>query len=187
MLATARWRRLSWRTGTKGPLSARFAAVRVRSADGPPTAGMRHLPGAAVWVVGEWRDSGEVKYHLTNHPPGTSLRTLAAAIKARWACEQAHQQLKEELGLDHFEGRTWLGLHHHALLTLISFAFLQHLRLQHVEAARRRGEKVAGLRRSTPEPSLPAIRRALLAWRAVLQLRCPTCNGRLIYQPPASA
>ena len=155
MLAAVRWRRLTWRTGTKGPLSARFAAVRVRSADGPPTAGMRHLPGETVWLVGERRDLGEVKYHLTSHPAGTSLRALASAIKARWACEQAHQQLKEELGLDHFEGRTWLGLHHHALLTMISFAFLQHLRLQRVAADRRRGEKVAMPRRSTTRPLAP--------------------------------
>ncbi len=150
MLAVARWRRLTWRTGTRGPLSARFAAVRVRSADGPPTAGMRHLPGETVWLVGERRDSGETKYHLTSHPEGTSLRALAAAIKARWSCEQAHQQLKEELGLDHFEGRTWLGLHHHALLTMISFAFLQHLRLQHVDADRGRGEKATASRRPAP-------------------------------------
>ena len=139
VLAGARWRRLTWRTGTKGPLSARFAAVRIVVADGTQNAGGQHLPGAAAWLVGEWRDTGERKYYLTNHPPQTALRSLAATIKARWSCEQAHQQLKEELGLDHFEGRTWLGLHHHALMTLISFAFLQHLRLQ---AIRRRGENV---------------------------------------------
>jgi SRSO17 transposase len=142
VLAAARWRRLTWRTGTKGPLSARFAAVRVIVADGTQNARGQHLPGEAAWLVGEWRqgaagDAGEKKYYLTNHPERTALRALAATIKARWSCEQAHQQLKEELGLDHFEGRTWLGLHHHALMTLISFAFLQHLRL---DAIRRRGE-----------------------------------------------
>jgi SRSO17 transposase len=57
------------------------------------------------------------------------LKTLAAAIKARWVCEQAHQQMKEELGLDHFEGRSWTGLHRHALMTMIAYAFLQHRRL----------------------------------------------------------
>ncbi len=56
-------------------------------------------------------------------------RRLAAAIKARWVCEQAHQQLKGELGLDHFEGRSWTGLHRHALMTCIAYAVLQHLRL----------------------------------------------------------
>jgi SRSO17 transposase len=55
---------------------------------------------------------------------------LAAAIKARWVCEQAHQQLKEELGLDHFEGRSWTGLHRHALMTMIAYAFLQSRRLK---------------------------------------------------------
>ncbi|MGK7865444.1 transposase [Falsiroseomonas sp. E2-1-a4] len=58
-------------------------------------------------------------------PADTSLRALAAAIKARWVCEQAHQQLKEELGLDHFEGCSWTGLHRHALMAMIAYAFLQ--------------------------------------------------------------
>ena len=73
--------------------------------------------------------SGEKKYYLANLPAGTDLRTLAATIKARWICEQAHQQLKDELGLDHFEGRSWQGLHRHALMTMIAYAFLQYRRL----------------------------------------------------------
>src|SRR5215831_18384970 len=60
----------------------------------------------------------------------TDLRTLAATIEVRWICEQAHQQLKEELGLDHFEGRSWQGLHRHALMTMIAYAFLQYRRLK---------------------------------------------------------
>ena len=63
-------------------------------------------------------------------PADADLATLAATIKARWVCEQAHQQMKEELGLDHFEGRSWTGLHRHALMTMIAFAFLQHRRLK---------------------------------------------------------
>jgi SRSO17 transposase len=124
------WRRITWRDGTKGPLAAEFIAVRVRAADGPETNDRVHLPGDEAWLVAERRHNGEVKYHLANHPPNTSLKRLASAIKARWSCEQAHQQLKEELGLDHFEGRTWRGLHHHALMTLICFAFLQQERLR---------------------------------------------------------
>jgi SRSO17 transposase len=147
VLAAAPWRRLTWRTGTKGPLSARFAAARIVVADGTPNDG-QHLPGEPAWVVGERRDAGETKYYLSNLPEGATLRQLAAAIKARWACEQAHQQLKEELGLDHFEGRTWTGLHHHALLSLVSFAFLQHLRLAEAGA---RGE-------NRPAPGRPAAR-----------------------------
>src|ERR671913_508183 len=129
VLAGARWRRLSWRRGTKGPLAARFAALRVRVGDGPITRPSRHLPGHEVWLVGEWRGNGERKYYLSNLPADAPLRALAAAIKARWVCEQAHQQLKQELGLGHFEGRSWTGLHRHALMTCMAFAYLQHLRL----------------------------------------------------------
>jgi len=133
MLAQATWQTISWRTGTKGKLKARFAAVRVRVADGPRR-GIRGktrqgVPGGQVWLVGEHRTSGEKKYYLANLPENTSLRTLAQTIKGRWICEQAHQQLKEELGLDHFEGRSWQGLHRHALMTMIAYAFLQFRRL----------------------------------------------------------
>ena len=133
MLANAKWQTVSWRNGTKGPLKARFAAVRVRTADGPPQRiwdmGQQHMPGDEAWLIGEHRISGEKKYYLANLPVGTDLRSLAATIKARWICEQAHQQLKEELGLDHFEGRSWQGLHRHALMTMIAYAFLQYRRL----------------------------------------------------------
>ena len=106
MLANAKWRTISWRTGTKGKLKARFAAVRVRVADGPPQRirdkGQQHLPGDEAWLIGEHRMSGEKKYYLANLLAKTDLRTLAATSKARWICEQAHQQMKEDLGLDHF-------------------------------------------------------------------------------------
>ena len=141
MLAQTKWRTLAWRKGTKGPLKARFAAVRVRVADGPPQRigdkGMQHMPGDEIWLVGERRASGEQKYYLANLPADADLRTLAATIKARWVCEQAHQQLKEELGLDHFEGRSWRGLHRHALMAMIAYAFLQHLRLAAASAGKK--------------------------------------------------
>jgi SRSO17 transposase len=128
-LPDASWRTLSWRRGTKGDLTADFAALRVRVADGPRIARNRRLPGEVAWLVCERRVGGERKYTLSNAPEGASLESLAGLIKGRWVCEQMHQQMKEELGLDHFEGRSWLGLHHHALMTMIAFAFLQHLRL----------------------------------------------------------
>src|SRR4051812_12054933 len=123
------WRRVAWRRGTKGPLAAEFAALRVRPAEGAQLRDGRHLPGAEAWLVGERRASGERKYYLSNLPAEASLAELASLIKARWVCEQAHQQLKEELGLDHFEGRSWRGLHPPALLCRLAFTFLQHLRL----------------------------------------------------------
>jgi len=134
MLATAKWQAVSWRRGTKGRLSARFAALRVRVADGPTQRihdlGAQHLPGEEVWLIGEHRSTGERKYYLANLPADTPIKKLAGAIKARWICEQAHQQLKEELGLDHFEGRSWIGLHRHCLMSMIAFAFLQSRRLK---------------------------------------------------------
>ena len=78
---------------------------------------------------------------LTNLPPDVSLKKLAAAIKARWVCEQAHQQLKEELGLDHFEGRSWIGLHRHALMTMIAYAFLQSPRLKAAGRKKKTGNR----------------------------------------------
>lgn len=143
ILAPARWKTVSWRRGTKGRLAARFAALRIRIADGTPQRvldkGQQHMPGEEAWLVGEWRSNGERKYYLSNLPAEATLKVLAAAIKARWVCEQAHQQMKEELGLDHFEGRSWQGLHRHALMTMIAYAFLQHQRLQ----TAKRGKKEA--------------------------------------------
>lgn len=128
------FQRVSWRQGTKGALSAEVAAVRVRAADGDDIGHRVRLPTDEVWLVCELRPNDERKYYLSNHPPDVPLATLTGIIKARWSCEQAHQQLKEELGLDHFEGRSWLGLHHHALLTQIAFAFLQHMRVRENKA-----------------------------------------------------
>ena len=148
VLEAASWRKVSWRRGAKGRLAARFAAVRVWTADGPTqrigTMGNQHLPGEQVWLIGEHRSSGEREYYLSNVAADADLKTLAGAIKARWICEQAHQQLKEELGLDHFEGRSWTGLHRHALMTMIAYGFLQSWRLTAV-----------GRKRKKPSPATP--------------------------------
>lgn len=136
MLAGQKWRKVSWRRGTKGQLSCLFAACRVRLADGYKhrmlDGRVQGMPGDEVWLIGERRSTGEQKYYVSNLPADATIRMLAAAIKARWICEQAHQQLKEELGLDHFEGRSWIGLHRHALMTMIAYAFLQSRRLKAV-------------------------------------------------------
>ena len=94
--------------------------------------------------------------YLANLPAEAGLKTLAATIKARWVCEQAHQQLKEELGLDHFEGRSWRGLHRHALMTMIAYAFLQHHRL----AAASERKKRPGASGGKKSPSRPAAANA---------------------------
>src|SRR3974377_1704420 len=170
MLANTKWQNVSWRNGTKGRLKARFAAVRVRIADGPPQRikdkGQQHLPGEEAWLIGKQRHSGEKKYYLAKLPATTDLRTLAATIKARWICEQAHQQLKEELGLDHFEGRSWQGLHRHALMTMIAYAFLQHRRLgqarrkkktHRASASANHARRTSRHRRSHPSPAISPV------------------------------
>jgi len=152
------WRRITWRVGTKGPLRAKFVALRARVADGPKYFRGWHLPGEEVWVIGEWRSTGERKYYLSNLPASTPLTVLARTIKGRWACEYAHQMLKGEFGLDHFEGRSWRGLHHHALLCMIALAFVQSLRST----------------RHVPTETGPALVRMMAG--AVGAATCPFCG-----------
>ncbi len=130
------FQRISWREGTKGPLTQEFAAMRVRAADGQEVSKGVHLPGEEVWLVCERRSNGEVKYYFTNHCADAPLLTIVRAIKARWSCEQGHQQMKEELGLDHFECRSWIALSHHVILTMIAFAFLQTWRLEELHSTK---------------------------------------------------
>jgi SRSO17 transposase len=176
MLAKAKWKKVSWRRGLKGPLSARFAALRVRIADGPPRRildkGQQHMPGEEAWLIGEWRSSGERKYYLSNLPADANLKRLATAIKARWVCEQAHQQMKEELGLDHFEGRSWQGLHRHALMTMIAYAFLQHQRLKQAK----REKKSRSWAPATNSPGGPACRHRDALAKANLSTMSPLPN-----------
>lgn len=155
MLEGTKWRQVSWRRGTKGRLAARFAAIRVRIADGVSqrigSSGAQHMPGEEAWLVGEHRSNGERKYYLSNLPADIAIKELAGAIKARWICEQAHQQLKEELGLDHFEGRSWIGLHRHALMTMMAYAFLQSRRL--AQAGRKKKSRWAAASTQPPGSS----------------------------------
>lgn len=172
-LSKSAWRSVTWRKGSKGPLRARFLAVRP-VADGAEDSQGRHLPGKEAWLVGEHRSDGTKKYYLANLPPKTKLLDLARVIKARWACEQGHEQLNQELGLSHFEGRSWLGLHHHALLAMLALAFLQFTRLRQARYPSKYGPP--------PSLSLPAVRRVLLKHLQMLRCRCPCC-GVLISVP----
>jgi SRSO17 transposase len=116
-------RRVTWREASRGRQASRFAAVRVRLAH-------RHAegagPGSEVWLLSEWpRDApAPTKYYLSSLPATTPLRTLVRFGKLRWRIERDYQELKGELGLDHFEGRTWNGFHHHVALCAAAHAFL---------------------------------------------------------------
>jgi SRSO17 transposase len=165
MLSNAKWQKVSWRRGTKGKLTCLFAARRVRVADGHKhrmsDGRIQAMPGEQeVWLVGERRTGGEQKYYLSNLPGDATLKTLAAAIKARWICEQAHQQLKEELGLDHFEGRSWAGLHRHCLMAMIAFAFLQSRRLKAAGRKKKNRRAAATAKHARRQASHPRSLRA---------------------------
>lgn len=135
-------RRVSWRDGTKGKLSARFGWVRVwpaRDWKKGFCAGARPM-----WLLVESRDDGQVQYALSNLPATTSRLRAVRLWKQRWRVEQGHQQMKEELGLDHFEGRSWRGFHHHAAMVLLAYGFLL------LEQARSRSEPIPSRKKGAP-------------------------------------
>lgn len=145
--------RVTWRTGAKGPLHATFAWVRVWSGYGHQAGrDQADVPDTTpCWLLVEWRADGSIKYALSNLPDDTTLAEAVALWKQRWHVEQGYQQLKEELGLDHFEGRSWAGFHHHATLTFLAFGFL---------ALERRREEAGPAVDGMAPRQLPPFRRA---------------------------
>jgi SRSO17 transposase len=117
------WRRVTWREGTNTKLASRFAAVRVRPAHRDYR---RSTPRPEEWCLIEWpADEPEpTKYFLSTLPAAIGRRALVAATKLRWRIERDYQDLKQELGLGHYEGRGWRGFHHHATLCIAAYGFL---------------------------------------------------------------
>jgi SRSO17 transposase len=117
------WRRVTWREGTNTRLASRFAAVRVRPAHRDYE---RAAPRPEEWCLIEWpADEAEpTKYWLSTLPPTISRRALVNTAKLRWRIERDYQDLKQELGLGHYEGRGWRGFHHHATLCIAAYGFL---------------------------------------------------------------
>jgi SRSO17 transposase len=115
-------RRVSWREGTKGVLRGRFSWHRVWPAHDWQTGGC--AAAAPIGVLIEEQADGKLKYAMSNLPADTSCVRAVRLWKSRWPVEQGYQQLKEELGLDHFEGRSWRGFHHHVAMTLLAYGFL---------------------------------------------------------------
>ena len=140
------WHRVTWAHGTKGPLVARFAAVRVRPAK---SRGER-------WLLCERSViDDERKYYLLNLAATASLRDLVILARSRWPIEQQYRELKDELGLDHFEGRSYRGWAHHTVLTAVAFTFLQLERSRADDA---------------PRPTLPHVRLWVREIMAVLYI-----------------
>lgn len=121
LVESARFRRITWRQGSRGMQSARFATFRVR-----PARQKGRLPEPEQWLLIEETNQPKrpFKFYLSNMPADTSTKELVRLAKLRWRIERDYQELKGELGLDHFEGRTWLGFHHHVALCSAAHAFL---------------------------------------------------------------
>jgi len=114
---------VTWREGTRGAMRSRFARLRVRPAHRDEE---RTEPRRAEWLLIEWpRGEAEpTKYWLSTLPETTPIADLVRLAKLRWRIERDYQELKDELGLDHFEGRGWRGFHHHATLSIAAYSFL---------------------------------------------------------------
>ena len=129
-LPPSSYRKLTWREGTNTKLSSRFAAVRVTAAH---RGSKGDVPRDQEWLLIEW-PTGEpepTKYFLSTLPADISRKQLVHAVKSRWRIERDYQELKQEFGLDNFEGRSWRGFHHHATLCITAYGFLIGQRLLH--------------------------------------------------------
>lgn len=141
-------RKVTWREGTQEPMSNRFAVVRVEPtpSDGEPR--------PEQWLVIEWPNDSHLpsKYALATLPRGMSRKQIVRRLKERWRTERAYQDLKGELGLDHFEGRSYLGWNHHVSMALYCYAFLV------AEQARAFPPSETGTRQASPHD--PVVRAA---------------------------
>lgn len=122
-LPQAEWRTISWREGTNDTLASRFARLRVRPAHRDY---QRDLPRPKEWLLIEWPE-GEAeptKYSFSTLPEDTAFERLVDLTKLRWRIERDYQELKQEVGLGHYEGRGWRGFHHHLTLCIAAYGFL---------------------------------------------------------------
>jgi len=150
-------------------LESRFCATRVqpshRYQDGRP-------PGKEVWLLVEWPESEKspTQYCLCDLPADYSLRRIERIVKCRWKIEQDYHQLKEELGLDHYEGRNWQGWHHHVTMVMVAHAFLT---LETLRIKKTSGRALPRTRRE--------IQYILFTWTGV----CANCGAKArIFRSP---
>ena len=127
-LAASAFQTISWREGSNETLSGRFAAIRVRHAGGNIGKARLH---PEQWLLIEWpaAHAEPLKYYLSNLPEDTALNDLVSQAHMRWRIERDYQDLKQELGFGHYEGRGWRGFHHHASLSIAAYGFLVAERL----------------------------------------------------------
>jgi SRSO17 transposase len=122
-LPSSAWKMVRWREGTRKPLRSRFAVLRIRPAHRDSWSSE---PRPEEWLLIEWprQEKEPIKYWLSTLPASTKLRELVRLAKHRWIVERDYEELKQELGLGHYEGRGWRGFHHHATLCIAAYGFL---------------------------------------------------------------
>ena len=147
-LAPSQWQTIEWREGSNITLRSRFARVRVRAAHRDHQRTQRR---AEEWLLIEWPECHKepMKYWLSTLGLDVPLQRMVFEAKMRWRIERDYQDLKQEVGLGHYEGRGWRGFHHHASLSIAAYGFLMEQQLRHPEGA---GKKNAARRQ---EPALP--------------------------------
>lgn len=118
------WQTVTWREGASGPLRSRFARVRVRAAH-------RDRSRDEQWLIIEWAEGADepAHYWFSNLPKRVAWQEMADTLMGRWRIERDYEELKQELGLGHYEGRNWRGFHHHASLCIAAYGFLMLERL----------------------------------------------------------
>jgi SRSO17 transposase len=168
-LPQASWRMISWREGTNGTLRSRFARVRIRAAHDD-------VQRAEEWLLIEWPvgEAAPTKYFLSTLDELTSFEELVDVVKMRWRVERDYLELKQELGLGHYEGRNWRGFHHHASLCIAAYGFLMLERLAGVKKNAGRLQAPA-----LPESFQPRGARTNAASRSMVDCNAtpPACSG----------
>ena len=161
----------------RGDQGEAVGEVRLGPGLAGPGLGRGDCAGAEpIWLLIEERADGKIQYAFSNLPAGTSRIKAVRLWKSRWPVEQGYQQMKEELGLNHFEGRSWRGFHHHACLVMLAYGFLALEQLREKEAPARRGKKGT---RAADHPAGDPPRLAAIAeadGEAGLHLLQPTCS-----------
>ena len=139
-LKDSEWHYIEWRVGTNDTLSGWFTAIRVRAAHRDHT---RVAVRAEQWLLVEWPEEEEkpTRYWLSNLPESASLKHLVYTAKMRWHIERDYQELKDELGLNHYEGRNWRGFHHHATLCITAYAYLVAQRIEEFRSTKKNTTK----------------------------------------------
>src|SRR5215203_3680015 len=186
-LEQAAWAEITWREGTADRLTSRFATVRVRAAHRDY---WLSEPRPEEWLLIEWPEGEKepTKYWLSTLPEDIGFARLVERAKLRWRIERDYQELKQELGLGHYEGRGWRGFHHHATLCIAAYGFLiaERVRIPPQDLPPRSAKRLAFPRVIDPAAppirperhvpnSIATMRRRLTVALAQSLERCPCC------------